>query len=433
MNRFKFSVSWTTLLVMFGVAGVIGLVIEMASRPPVATRSDETMAGVGTGAASSLFGTTATEPHATDVQSLRQRLDQLEGLIHDYDGRLREVRASEESKSAVERAQTAVLVAEIKGSRERLRKVKALEAAWQAQTPTVTGGDSGRRIAASPSHLKPAFDLLERERPTADRLLQWETQLEALATPVESAAQGGGSLIALVPEHLQRLNDLGSQITRALAEFEQQSLLLDELVKATADKVPGSRTLQSVLDERRIAEAQAHSERVVTAQRAARAEAEKLQVETLAQLERETVEAETRIKAIERRTAIAGLNDQAAKAQAALTEAEDERAFERDLPQINTLLASFLAPGYTLRSDKSKGPASFSQIAGSGALATNRPGMEALMNCAITYNDRPLVGLPRHTGGDHGWNQMPKEPVEKAQALLTKWGPMLVKKGMLAP
>ncbi|MBL8826770.1 MAG: hypothetical protein JNM18_07265 [Planctomycetaceae bacterium] len=364
----------------------------------------------------------------------------MENLVQGYESQFQKLQTSAslaESKQAVQRAQAAGLTVQIKAHRERIQKLKAMDAAWQVKAPALLTGEAGRRIVASPPHWEIAQTVWERDRPTTEQLLQWEVQLEALATPIESRSQDPGSALALTPEHVQSLADLGSQITRSLAEFEQRQLLLDELVRETAGIDPGSQTLQAALDKRRVAEVKARTERIVAAQQAARAEAEKQQADSLAKLERDLVEAETRLKEAERKATIAGLREQTTKVEAVLQEVAEEREFERALPQIRVSLGSFLAPGFALRREKTKGPASFSLIETQGALAPTREGLVKLVYLASVNNDRPLVGLPswvdNDVSGETGWQRTPKEPMERAQALLTKWGPMLVKKGMLSP
>ena len=440
-NRF-FTPTTKTVAITWAAIFVVGFVVyRWWDRSSAVSPTDDGAPQNLTGELSTRNGSnppvwTGVGAKPTEAPSPNKRLDELERTLGNYDRQFRQLQTSSsvaESGRAIERAQTAALAAQIKSSRERVQKLKALDAAWQAKAPSLMTDDSGRRITASPPHLAIALGVLERDRPTSEQLLQWELQLEELATPVERVTQDKDSLISLTPEHVKILTDLGLQLTRSLAEVEQQQLLIEELVKETASIDPGTNTLQAIVRDHRAAEEKARAERIAAARQAARAEAEKLQIEQLTKLERELVEAETRVKEAERRATIAGLNDQAANAEAALKELEEERAFERALPQIKAALGSFITPGFTLRNDKVKGPASLSFIEGSGALAATRPGMESLVYLAAVQNDRTLVGLPKYVGGDFGWSTMPKEPVEKAQALLTKWGTMMVKKGLLAP
>ena len=55
------------------------------------------------------------------------------------------------------------------------------------------------------------------------------------------------------------------------------------------------------------------------------------------------------------------------------------------------------------------------------------------MALASVGNDRPRGPIPQFIGGDNGWRLTRTEPIETAQQLLTKYGDLMVQKGMLAP
>jgi hypothetical protein len=60
--------------------------------------------------------------------------------------------------------------------------------------------------------------------------------------------------------------------------------------------------------------------------------------------------------------------------------------------------------------------------------------MLRLVTLACAVNDRPRGALPYFIGGDLDWREVKNSaPVEKAQALLKKYGELMVRKGMLAP
>ena len=52
---------------------------------------------------------------------------------------------------------------------------------------------------------------------------------------------------------------------------------------------------------------------------------------------------------------------------------------------------------------------------------------------ASMNNDRYKNDFPKYNGSDRGWQQTDKEFLQKAQDLLTKYGEMMVKKGLLSP
>ena len=114
-------------------------------------------------------------------------------------------------------------------------------------------------------------------------------------------------------------------------------------------------------------------------------------------------------------------------------EATLEKEFEKDLPQIRQSLAAFITPGFAYRDKRApKGPISLAWLEGIGALEDSRQGMERIASVASHQNDRPRGAIPFLIGNEYGWQQMPKEPITKAQGLLTKYGKLMVKKGLLA-
>jgi hypothetical protein len=156
--------------------------------------------------------------------------------------------------------------------------------------------------------------------------------------------------------------------------------------------------------------------------------AKKAKTEELARQEQERIAEETRVKQAEHEAEVAGFKEQVARIQEEMRRARLEADFKRDLPDIKSHLAAFITSGHQLRRDYSNGPVSLAYLKSEGALNEDREGMEKLLRLAGRGNDRPRGALPKH---DLGWANTPKQPVEKAQALLKKYGDLLVEKGML--
>ena len=157
------------------------------------------------------------------LQAATQRLSGLESTLGNYNGQFEQLadRSSEaQSRQAVQRAKVAVVAAQVKSARDRLQQLKSLLSAWQAQEASLVTGDLGRRIVASPAHFALAMGIAEEERPTSDKLLEWELELDALATPVEQSNRDKDSTFVLTAEHSTQLTNLGQQLTRAVAQLE---------------------------------------------------------------------------------------------------------------------------------------------------------------------------------------------------------------------
>lgn len=390
-----------------------------------------------------------------ESQAQVQRLKDLEQALGSYDGkfqRLDEKSSEAESVRAVERAKVAVLAAQVAATREQLQKLKAMQTEWQAKEGSLLKGDPGRRIAASPSHLALVVGLLEQERPTAQKVLEWELSLQALATPIEQSARDDKSLITISKDHAQMLTDLSQQLSRSVAEFDQQQLLLAAVLRETASTAPGSSTLEAMLRERSETLQKERTERLDTAIAEARASAEKSQTERLTKVEREAIEAETRrkesaaldrksqadtlaekekeqiaqetkVKLAQQQATINGLKEEATRVERAIAEAQLEREMERAMPEIRGLLSGFISKGRKFREDGLEGPVPLSYLKSQGALNPKDFDRRKLGFIA-NVGDRPPGGL--------------KDPVNLEQAvaaqnLLIKFGDLMVKKGMLAP
>jgi hypothetical protein len=107
-----------------------------------------------------------------------------------------------------------------------------------------------------------------------------------------------------------------------------------------------------------------------------------------------------------------------------------EKDFERDLPKIRSVLTPFISPGFQKRGqNKGEGPMSFAVIQGAGALALTTDGRQNLAD-VVGNNDRPTYPLKRFRGGQ---TREEEAMCNLAQDLLTKYGPLMVEKGLLAP
>ena len=113
-----------------------------------------------------------------------------------------------------------------------------------------------------------------------------------------------------------------------------------------------------------------------------------------------------------------------------------EREFQAELPDIKKYLSAFLKPGMKLRSRNAPpdpGPASFSALA--WATANTDAGLESLVHAMNPHtNDRSSHKWASHFHYQKrgNWAYVDMSFPRRAHKLLMKWGPTLVKKGMLA-
>jgi hypothetical protein len=391
-----------------------------------------------------------------DTQSVLNRLETLEkGLA----GGPSSFADDGPSRQAVEGARVATLAAQAAGIRERLQKLKSLEANWRAKSATLLTGDLGRRIVASPAHLELVVDMLRQELPTADHIRHWELELLPLATPVEQSAREKRSYLAITPQHTELLANLEERVTGALQTFESQQLLLEAIEKETAHVTSGKDTLEKLIGDRRRETEKANAQRLAIIREAARTEAEQAQEKRAAQLEHEVVAAEAklrdqklltdknrleqqakadaeqaaeeaRVNEAKHRAILIGLKDEAKRVDDVVRLAQLEREFERIRPQVVEYLSAFTRDGFVHRADGTKGPVSLSFIDGQGALEPNRNGYEKLSRLMSYGNDRPHGPIPHHI--ELFGQPRSLAPIEKAQEYLKKYGQIMVSRGLLA-
>ena len=392
-----------------------------------------------------------------DAESVVNRLESLE---HDFTRDMNPEPEPNPSTQAVDEATALATAAQLTVTRQNLRKLQSLQSAWETQLTAIRSGDLGRRIAARPIHLRLTADLIEQKHPSKETAYDWEQQLNVLAKPVEKETQDENSRLDMTVDHVKLLTDLDKQIAEALQIFEKQQFLIQAIMTETAGMTPCSQTFEQVVSAENRATEIALAERVAAARAEARSNAEQAQVERLAEVARELVEAdtvrleqnalaeknrieilaksekdqideETRVTEAERRAVIAGLSKEASRIDDSVRSAQLEREFESDMPKIKGYLSAFITEGYTLRTDGTKGPVSLSLLKGEGALNSTRGGMSRLVSLAHSGSDRPPGPIPYITLFNVG--QAPMEPIETAQALLRKYGDLMVKKGLLAP
>jgi hypothetical protein len=401
-----------------------------------------------------------------ETRALKQRQESVEQITKFLAGErstLNDQSSAAESQRSVQRAEVAILATQVKAARERLQKLKSLDAGWKAQRASLMTGDPGRRVASSPAHLELAESLLAQERPTAQQLEQWTLLLEALAPPVETAAKDQKSELTILPEHAQQLADLAQALVAAESMCNQQPLLLAAYFGETAGQAPHAKTLEAVLQERRQIAERSQQDRLRVAQQTARDAADQREVARLEQLEQELGQdrlkareqarrqdeervrqrerdeqerkaQEARLEQAATKARNQGLKAEADKAEEALRLAQLNRELDRVMPDVNALLAGLTTPGYKHRPDGTKGPISLTYVKSQGALEQNRQGLMVLHQMVSGGNDRPLGALPVFIGtNDAQWTPQHRAQIEKAQNLLNKYGEVLVQRQLLDP
>lgn len=398
------------------------------------------------------------EPSQAESQSFAERLKRLESSIG-KDGGIDEKLSIVKTDRAVQKAQRAALTTQAAAANRDLSQLKKLQAQWVALETSLLEGEPGKRVVGSPKHFERVLEIWHRRRPTTEQMVEWETKLNAISEPLEETSEK--TTIAVTAEYTQMLESLCQELSKQRKEFEQQTLFLGAIQAETSGLKPGDTTLVAAIERHRAQADKAEAERITAAGKAARSQAEKEQATRIAALERELVEVKTkreeqrlqaekdrlaqlaieeknqiseeaRIQELKSKAIIAGLKEEATRVEEELQWAQLEREMNRDSREIKGLLMAFTSPGFTNRPDGTKGPVSFSKIKSAGGLEPTRKGLQALFFIATGNNDRPIGGLPPGVGG-HISDATSTVPIERAQALLKKYGDLMVRKELLAP
>lgn len=383
-----------------------------------------------------------------ESRSLTERINQLESALGE-DSVVSIERDLTKSELAVQRANAAKHQATAGAVVRDLGKLKSLQMEWAAFESQFLTGPAGCRVAGSVKHLEQVVELLQKERPTAEKIVEWESQLNPLVEPF-TLVDSDSSIVAITDEHTQQLNDLGKELKTQLTDFQRQKLLLESIQRETAGLTPKELKLVDAIEQHRVQRERAEADRLVQVRETARAEAEKAGADRIARAEqeltntkikqaeqkiaaeKEKVAEETRVAEMQRKATLAGLTEEAARVADGLRWTQLERDMQRDMNEIQGLLRAYTSPGFAYRPDNTKGPVSYSLIKSAGGLEPTRKGLGNLFFIATGNSDRDRGGLPAGVGG-HIASETSIAPIERAQELLVKYGELMVRKGMLAP
>jgi len=411
-------------------------------------RDDVTETQKGLAGLQSQVAADRSKQASPETESLAQRISRLETALGNDSGIVERTSVSK-SERAVQKVKAASLAADAATATRHLGKLKKLQTDWAALEAALLQSDSGRRIAGSPKQLQLVFDIWQRSRPSAEQMVQWERQLTALTEIIDNNASDE-TVISITDEHAKLLSDLGQELATQAAEFEQQKLLLESIQRETSGLKPGNLALVDAIEQHRGLQDKVEAARLTEVRDTVRAQAEKELTERITKGERELAEAkvkaeeqriefekqqlaeEARLTEQKHKADLAGLKEESKRVEDALSEAQLERAMQRDMNEIRGLLLAYMAPGFTYRLDDTKGPVSLSVIKSRGGLEPTRQGLQNLFFVARGNSDRPPGGMPEGVGGQIA-SATNIAPIERAQQLLIKYGDLMVKREMLAP
>ncbi len=327
-------------------------------------------------------------------------------------------------------------------------KITALRqelADWTAKRDKFLQGDEGKRVAANPKLVELAHAILNAPMPPPDAPDQLQKRLDNLLAVYRQTDESKVKDFKLTPETVKRIEQIASEAQEYSVAVAQASRAFTDLA-AQAPAASGALgdTLKDALAALENEHARARQKKLQEALAKARAESDELLAQAEADANRAKAEAEAKAKRL--------LGDQLAGQIVAdaetkkreqdriRKEAEDkerklalERDFAREETKIRGVLNLFIAggEGEKVRIDNQRGPASLSRLQGNNALEDSEDGVRGLISfIARTY--RPKDQTLAFVGG-YGITQKQRLMASNIQALLRKYGELLVEKKLLAP
>jgi hypothetical protein len=348
---------------------------------------------------------------------------------------LRKQASERKSSLAVAQAKATGVKAAASRVNEQLNRLQAELATWHKSYESLLTNEAGRRIATSEKHLQLVAPALKRKRPLPSEVAGWQESLRILLKPLDDQSDGESELM-VSPQHVAEIDTIGVKVAESLEQLHTDRALVDAVLSETVSVQPTNTTIDEALNQRSVAEIKAMHERLESARQTALDE----QAAALATAQAELIKSQTAVKQQEIANERARLGAQLSALtdeQKAIKQREAEeierqnlqREFDAALPDIKRYLVAFLADGFLERgAEAGSGPMSFAAIQRAGALSRDETGRQNLAHL-VGNGGRSTGPLPRFRGG---MTKPQQEACDRAQQLLTKFGPLMVEKGMLA-
>lgn len=316
---------------------------------------------------------------------------------------------------------------------------------WETFIKDLLDGDSGRQIASDSSYVEHFLPIYERKQVTQEDVERFQRRMTRLSAPI-AAAETDNSGYLPSDSLLAELKTLQDEVTAALQTLKDSRKEAEAIQRFAADRRAAETTLRTAIEEFRDQQREIRRERIAAAGRKTEAditaqlvekEREKKQLRGEVELAQKAKE-NAQLKGTKRE-----LDDAAAaaaeEARLAAKLAQLEREFQRDLPQIRSLLRPFITTGMTQPEGRQfvtadqEGPVSLASLRGTGALEPTAKGRDLLfwITSANQLNDRDLGAFPNYRTGVYD-KRRSLAVVKQAQDLLIKYGDLMVTKKMLA-
>ncbi len=326
-----------------------------------------------------------------------------------------------------------------------LQSLRKAIVAW-SEAKLLLENEAGRRIASRPEYVERFSLIADAKYASAEQATYWQDALDKLVTPVDRAITEDKGVFRTVDQHLAELAKVSGDVTNAANSLTRGILEAERLASESSNMAPGDGTLAQAIKAHKQAKEKAITDAILSARAAARkkAEGEAMRIAEAEEAKRYAVETLVQQEKIanERRQLEIELEDDRAEGErrvAQLARAKLLNEYERELPEIKSLLRPFITPalaqidGTSFDRSAVPVPMSLARIQGSGALKDGVGGLTRLYNLGgSSHNGRTdRGGFPNYSRHGVRDSDHVLTTVKRAQELLIKYGDLLVEKELL--
>jgi len=341
---------------------------------------------------------------------------------------------------AVLESRKAMGLARIESSSETLQRLRQLLGDRADLLESLQTSEAGRKIAANEDLIEMYLALSHAELPTGADLHSLELTLAGLSAKLKMLRSGldlgrATQLVADIVPHEERLRKFYLQLVQAQHDIEALLLL------AVSERA-SPRTLANAAEQYQLQLRADHQLKMTQALRSARASQQADEERQATELSEEISELRSELTDSQRQIELARQRAQQEFARRDAARSRLEVEFQRDLPDIRSLLKPFITPGYNQHTEKfmykadenpNPRPVSLGSLVSIGYLHHSTERLTAFWRSTGHNNDRPLGSFPR---AQYGQTRLPvnlKPVVERAQGYLRKYGELMVELGFLDP
>ncbi len=299
--------------------------------------------------------------------------------------------------------------------------------------------DTGRRVAASDDLIEMFLALCEVDLPTTIDIEETQVVLDELQTKLQLLRSG---------YDLQKVDQLRIEL-KQINGFSQQTL--DQMTRAKRDldallllaerETVSAKTLSEAADRYELQITANHQLKLTKAKRSAREQQLAEEEAKAEEFHREIASLRTKISDSHRRVQFSEEKAKQEFAKRAEAKRKLEVEFQRDLPDIRSLLKPFITPGRTQHlhkfayrpdSNPNPRPVSLGSLEALGYLHDSTERLTAFWRSTSHENDRAFGSFPKAPYGKTVITHE-LEAVRRAQGYLKRYSDLMVEKGMLSP